>query len=282
MSIQLIEDDVLKLEDNNVNYGNDERRDICDYFGTYRVSALILGASGSGKTTWLLNFITNKRRSYDIYILILPRESTLGGLYKMFVDAHPKNAFMFILGEETLPNISELTELNKKKGKICLILDDWTSTRNRNDLNQIKAYFTQISRASADFFCLAQDYQAVPSSIRPNANIVIMFVGALTKRGMNIIFMEWYKSQFMEKPERERILKLFGPAKYMPLIMINGVDASKSMIFNDSYVLVKSKDDVEDSECGGLDSVDSDMVDSECEDESEELTKEDLIKMFKH
>lgn len=277
-SIQLIEDENLMLDDNDVNARNDELRDVCDYFGTYRISSLIIGASGSGKTTWLLNFITNGRRTYDIYILILPKESTLGGLYKIFMKDHPKNAFVFILGEETLPTVSELTELKQQKGKIAVILDDWTSTKNKNDLRQIYAYFTQISRASADFYCLVQDYQAVPSSIRQNANIIVMFVGAISKSGYATIFREWYKSQFLEKSERDRLLRLFGPVKYKPLILINNVPAEKSMIFDDSYVVI--------------DNGYSDSSDEECDDETpeifeynseseEELTREGIMELLK-
>src|SRR5574343_156876 len=108
MSIQLIEDDMLMLEDNDVNFGNNEDRNVCDYFGIYKISALILGASGSGKTTWLLNFITNQRVKYDIFILILPQESIMNGLYAKFLRDHPRNAFVFVLGQEELPTVAEL------------------------------------------------------------------------------------------------------------------------------------------------------------------------------
>lgn len=273
MSIQLIEDDTLKLDDNDVNFGNDENRDVCDFFGTYRISALIIGASGSGKTTWLLNFITNQRRNYDLFVLILPRESTMGGLYKKFADDHPKNSITFILGEDVLPTIPELVKVAHSKGKIALILDDWTSTKNKNDLKQIFAYFTQISRASADFYCLVQDYQAVPSSIRQNANIIIMFVGSISKSGYATIFREWYKSQFLEKSERDRLLRLFGAVKYKPLILINNVPSEKSMIFDDSYVVI-------DNGCNDSSNDECDETQENSESE-EELTKEGMMELLK-
>ena len=77
----------LKLDYDNLDkiLGSEDRT-VNEYFGIYKLSLLVIGGSGAGKSTWILNMILSNKIKCDCIILILPQESANSGLYKKLIE----------------------------------------------------------------------------------------------------------------------------------------------------------------------------------------------------
>ena len=62
-----------------------ESRKTNDYFGIYKISALVIGSSGSGKTSFVLNLLFSDKLDCDNLVLIIPEESCYSGLYASLI-----------------------------------------------------------------------------------------------------------------------------------------------------------------------------------------------------
>ena len=149
MSFKLRECQGLKLDYENLDkvLGSEDRI-VNKYFGIYKLSLLVIGGSGAGKSTWILNMILSDKIKCDCIILILPQESVNSGLYKKLIEHKAiqcQNGKIikiasFIINKDELPTIKELQKA--KLNNPCIIIDDWINSVNRNDFNLIKQYTT--------------------------------------------------------------------------------------------------------------------------------------------
>ena len=70
-----------------------ESRKPNDYFGIYKISALVIGASGSGKTSFILNLLFSDKLDCDNLVLIIPEESCYSGLYASLINSLFRTTF---------------------------------------------------------------------------------------------------------------------------------------------------------------------------------------------
>lgn len=227
----------LENEDLDELYKNNENREDNPYFKVYKVNGLIIGKTGSGKTTWLINYFRKYRELYGVIILIAPKHTTNTGTYKGFKEEFP-NVIVYNIGEEDFPTIDELIEIRNDvcpTGKICVVLDDWINSVNKLEEKRINEYFTQTSRASCDVFCLVQDYTRIKSNIRQNINCMIIFLTG-NLNAYYTIMQRWFSSMSLKLDQKKLLFKEHCKIKYVPLILINDVPPKKSILFDHAEV----------------------------------------------
>ena len=225
-------DKVLGSKDRTVN----------EYFGIYKQSLLLIGGSGAGKSTWILNMILSDKIKCDCIILILPQESANSGLYKKLIEhkaiqcqnGKTIKIASFIINKDELPTIKELQKA--KLNNPCIIIDDWINSVNRSDFNLIKQYTTQISRVSGCTLCvLVQNYKKLDITFRSNFTIFELFLSNVHKP----VYQNTIENLFngnITKEQEEKLYEELKGIKYKPLILINGADDNKNMIFDDCYI----------------------------------------------
>jgi len=233
----------LKLDyDNLDNILGSEDRTVNEYFGIYKLSLLVIGGSGAGKSTWILNMILSNKIKCDCIILILPQESANSGLYKKLIEHKAiqcQNGKIikiasFIINKDELPTIKELQKA--KLNNPCIIIDDWINSVNRNDFNLIKQYTTQISRVSGCTLCvLVQNYKKLDITFRSNFTIFVLFLSNVHKPVYENTIENLFNGN-ITKEQEENIYSELKPIKYKPLILINGAEDNKNIIFDDCFI----------------------------------------------
>lgn len=232
----------LKLNyDNLDNILGSEDRTINEYFGIYKLSLLVIGGSGAGKSTWILNMILSNKIKCDCIILILPQESANSGLYKKLIEHKAINIddriikiVSFIINKDELPTIKDLQKA--KLTNPCIIIDDWINSVNKQDFNLIKQYTTQISRVSGCTLCvLVQNYKKLDITFRSNFTIFVLFLSNVHKPVYENTIENLFNGN-VTKDQEEKLYEELKGIKYKPLILINGADDNKNMIFDDCYI----------------------------------------------
>ena len=243
MSFRLKECQGLKLNYENLDkvLGSEDRT-VNEYFGIYKLSLLVIGGSGAGKSTWILNMILSDKIKCDCIILILPQESANSGLYKKLIEHKavecPNGKIIkiasFIINKDELPTIKELQKA--KLNNPCIIIDDWINSVNRSDFNLIKQYTTQISRVSGCTLCvLVQNYKKLDITFRSNFTIFVLFLSNVHKPVYENTIENLFNGNITKDQEENIYLELKG-IKYKPLILINGAEDNKNIIFDDCYI----------------------------------------------
>ncbi len=218
-----------------------EDRTINEYFGIYKLSLLVIGGSGAGKSTWILNMILSNKIKCDCIILILPQESANSGLYKKLIQHKAINIdnkiikiISFIINKDELPTIKDLQKANLKNP--CIIIDDWINSVNKQDFNLIKQYTTQISRVSGCTLCvLVQNYKKLDITFRSNFTIFVLFLSNVHKPVYENTIENLFNGNITKEQEETLYEELKG-IKYKPLILINGANDNSNIIFDDCYI----------------------------------------------
>lgn len=225
------------------NLNKNEKRNPNPYFSVYHVRALVCGASGSGKTTFILNYIFQYLNYYSYIIYMAPTETFDSGYLKTIRSDKKLSAkFIFLdIRSEKLPTISELQKISnhsKENTKICLILDDFINVlTSKLDKKQIDAYLTQSSRANCDLFLLCQTYNNISPSIATNVNILILFTKYLSRDSFNACIRRSFTGEFKKKWGDEIYNEIRHVLPHQPIIFINDQEPDKSIIFNDNYII---------------------------------------------
>lgn len=243
MTFKLRECQGLKLDYENLDkvLGSEDRT-VNEYFGIYKLSLLVIGGSGAGKSTWILNMILSNKIKCDCIILILPQESANSGLYKKLIehkaiecqDGRVIKIASFIINKDELPTIKELQKAKLKNP--CIIIDDWINSVNTHDFNLIKQYTTQISRVSGCTLCvLVQNYKKLDITFRSNFTIFVLFLSNVHKPVYENTIENLFNGNITKDQEENLYNELKG-IKYKPLVLINGAEDNKNIIFDDCYV----------------------------------------------
>ena len=95
---------------NLAGLNKNELRTSNPYFDVYHVRALVCGATGSGKTTFILNYLFQYLNYYSVIIYMAPSETFESGYLKTIRSDKKLSAkFIFLdIRNEKLPTISEL------------------------------------------------------------------------------------------------------------------------------------------------------------------------------
>ena len=188
-----------------------EDRTINPIFGVYHIRALVCGSSGSGKTTFVLNYLLQNLDEYKLILYLAPTESLESGFLN------------------TVKNIQNL------KNKI-VFLDIINVLTSKDDIKQINAYLTQSSRASCDLFLLVQTYNKISPSIATNLNTLILFPKYMSRDSFNACIRRSFTGEYNKKIGDEIYNTLRHTNPHKPFIFINDQPADKSIIFNNYYL----------------------------------------------
>ena len=215
-----------------------------NHLGLYRMNCLVIGKTGSGKTTTLLKLLlTNAIDNFKAFIFIIPPESLHSGFYQS-IHNHPeylrgKKAFFVIIGEDDLPSITTLNKISKElKGPLAIILDDFINAFTKDDWLIFKRYVTQLSRVQygASLFALTQNLYEFSTTYRKNFNCFCLFVNSLTSLQFREIVKSYYDFSDFTKDEIDELYNMFKQELHNPLWLINTSDRNKSMLFNGVYL----------------------------------------------
>lgn len=243
-------EDYRQLRELNIEKLNKtEDREINKIFGVYHLRALVCGSSGSGKTTFILNYIFQNIKEYKLILYLAPTETLNSGFLKTVKESKDiKNELLnnklytIDIRQEPLPTIKELQEINKiptnKQGhKIALILDDFINVlTTKEQKKQIDAYLTQSSRASCDLFLLVQTYNKISPSIATNINVLILFPKYMSRDSFNACLRRSFSGEYNKKIGDKIYDELRHINPHKPFIFINDQPSDKSIIYNNCYL----------------------------------------------
>jgi hypothetical protein len=243
LKIKDIPDDrkLLKLDIEKLN--KNEIRNKNKYFNVYHVRALVCGSSGSGKTTYILNYIFQNIENYKIVLYCAPTETLESGFLKSIIgnktlnEKYFKNKlFVLNIRLDKLPTIKELQQIGRNK-KIMIILDDFINVlTSKEDKQQINAYLTQSSRANCDLFLLVQTYNNISPSIATNVNVLILFPKYMSRDSFNTCLRRSYSGEYNKKIGDFIYNTLRHINQHEPFIFINDQPHDESIIYNNNYL----------------------------------------------
>lgn len=218
-----------------------ESRKPNDYFGIYKISALVIGSSGSGKTSFVLNLLFSDKLDCDNLVLIIPEESCYSGLYSSLIkfkkvkthNGRIINVHVIVINKTPFPTVRQFQEANLVK--CCIIVDDFVSCINKRDFEVLKSYTTQISRVSeSKLFVLVQDYRKLSVTFRSNFTIFILFTSSV-HRAVFDSTIDLFNG-YIPKSVVDNFYTTFKQIRYKPLILVNNAPKDKSIIFDNSYI----------------------------------------------
>lgn len=249
-----------KIEPLNIErLNNNEDRVINKVFNVYHVRALVCGSSGSGKTTFILNYLFQNLDTYGLVIYCAPTETLESGLIKSIIKNSETVSRMFGLNKDLsryffpidirkdeLPTITELQQiqrkcqLNRSTGKpmrIAVILDDFINVLTSKEAHkQINAYLTQSSRASCDMFLLVQTYNHITPAIATNVNVLILFLKYMSKDSYNACLRRSFTGELSKEFQEVIFNDLKHADNHQPFIFINDQPCDRSIIYNNYYI----------------------------------------------
>ena len=192
----------------------------------------IVGASGSGKTTSLLNFLLISPNTFG-HITIVTKQSE--PLYE-YLDKKLKSKGITILYD--LDKLPEPRDFPNKDLQNLLVFDDQVVTKNQS---KIINYFIYGRKVGSGITCmyLTQSYYSVPKTIRAQLSYLwVVKVGQ--KRDLNLILAD--SGGLVEKKVLAELYQDATREKFNFLkINLNTIDLDKkfSKNFNDFYLLEK-------------------------------------------
>lgn len=238
--MEFVKKDIPLKSLNIAGLNKNERREKNPYFDVYHIRALVCGSTGSGKTTFILNYLFQYLDYYSCIIYMAPTETFESGYMKTIrSDKQLSAKFIFLdIRKERLPTISELQRIGRGKNKICLILDDFINVlTSKNDHKQIDAYLTQSSRASCDLFLLCQTYNHITPSIATNINIMILFTKYMSRDSFNTCLRRSFTGECSKELGDLIYNELRHVYPHQPFIFINDQPSDKSILYNDTYII---------------------------------------------
>lgn len=128
---------------------------------------LIVGNSGSGKTSTLMNLIYNMSDTFEEIIICC--KSKAEPLYEFLEDKYTKDKSVKIMefGKEGLPDIDKF---DKEKQRL-LVFDDLVNEKNQKAIEEA---FIRARKKNCSLAYLTQSYYAVPKLIRNNLTYIII------------------------------------------------------------------------------------------------------------
>ena len=107
--MEFVKKDIPLKSLNIAGLNKNERREKNPYFDVYHIRALVCGSTGSGKTTFILNYLFQYLDYYSCIIYMAPTETFESGYMKTIrSDKQLSAKFIFLdIRKERLPTISE-------------------------------------------------------------------------------------------------------------------------------------------------------------------------------
>lgn len=175
---------------------------------------LFIGRAGSGKTSMIVNLLTNKdktsgfRKRFDNIIVIMPKSSRQS-LKKNIFDKELSEENLFnTLDEEIMDLIIEMIDFNQENNEnTLLILDDVTSSLKKSIYlqNQLNKLIWNRRHKKLCIWIAQQNYTSLALSARKN--ISHAFIWKPSKKEHQILYEELFE---LKKEKSLDILHLYN------------------------------------------------------------------------
>lgn len=137
---------------------------------------LIIGASGTGKTNTLVNFVAKSPNTFGLIIIV--NKGIEEPLYD-YLKSKLKGSIMFHT-LETLPSLEEYKELIYDQDlEVLIVFDDLVNDLKKD--TKIKNYFIAGRKLNLTMVFISQDYHKVDKVIRGQLNYLLLHRVSSTK-----------------------------------------------------------------------------------------------------
>jgi len=124
---------------------------------------LVVGASGAGKTNWLMNMIKMTSGTFEHIIVCL--KSRHEPLYEFLAKKLPNSVTFY---ENQVPAISELEQYSSS----LAVFDDLVATKSLQPA--ITDYFVRGRKHGISMVYISQSYYGIPKTIRSQATYIVL------------------------------------------------------------------------------------------------------------
>ena len=233
LTINNVSNDYMMTEEDQKSY--------VPLFNTNKIRALVLGDTGAGKTTFMVNLIKTGSILFTKLHIIAPEPTLMQGMYRKLTEhfngepdenGNTKDIVRLWVINEYMPDVEDF-EADEQH---FVIIDDWI-TQDNEIIKKISSLVVRGSRRKMHIFMLSQKYKsAVPTTIRDNCNVFILF--GTTSRKTIIDIGDDHFSSFSKSDYDNFIPKLKQKAHNF-LIMLKNTPADKAFSINNEYYIPK-------------------------------------------
>lgn len=240
---------------------DDEIRKPNWFYNTYKCVGCCCGSSGAGKTSFLINQILNGVFDISILILYLPEETLNSGVYRNLIKRNILNKKILVsnlskendLIEEVNDNViiynkfltfkdileirTQYIKSTKDKRPFLLIFDDFISLFDKHKWQEFHEFLFNSSRLNSYMFALVQSFKDIIPTLRVNFSIIILFVNYLSSSVVKTILNNSIPLDLSKKNIDDLIYYIKQqPNRHEPLILVNGVEKDKKIIYDNQYI----------------------------------------------
>ena len=152
---------------------------------------LIVGASGTGKTNFLLNLINHMNcfEKYYLFIRMLGNDPLYDQVLKPRLEGCGVKHSVQVLMEysNTLDDLPDIEEVDSNHQNL-FVFDDMMDEKSK-DLSKISAYFTKMRKKNCTLVFISQDYFRTPKIIRGNCDTIVI-TGISSKKDLQLIYQD--------------------------------------------------------------------------------------------
>lgn len=130
--------------------------------------AILIGASGSGKTQTLMNIIKNMGGTWDFIVLCV--KSAQEPLYEYLLNKCRGSIALYEEGK--LPTVEDIDKISDKgKDQVLIVYDDLCLMK---DQKAIEEAYIRFRKKNCSMIYLSQSYFKIPKTIRVNCNLIFL------------------------------------------------------------------------------------------------------------
>lgn len=199
---------------------------------------VVIGSTGSGKTTIIGNLLKEKKmlKGYfdEIYVFCLSPCTTLTDNVS---ELKEKNVFL----EDDPQQLADLYEKQKKAlssvgfkrtPHVLFILDDIVQSKYFMNSKVLSDIFFGGTHSKCSLWLLSQNYMSVPRRLRMNCHSLILCHG-VNNTEIERFSDEW-QSAYLNKKEFTALVKYALTEKYS-FMFVNGVHPNKKLMFREGF-----------------------------------------------
>jgi hypothetical protein len=168
---------------------------------------LLIGKSGSGKTSTLLELIHRMTSTFSKIIICVKNRSE--PLYDYLSLKIPNDGLEFYEGIDNIPDVDEFKDYDKNE-QILIVFDDLVLDKKQEKIEQYFIRGRKIAGGITSIY-LSQNYFKTPKNIRLQCNYILLKKMSSLK-DLNLIL-----SDFNLGIDKKRMLELYKYATHDPL-----------------------------------------------------------------
>jgi len=128
----------------------------------------LIGQSGAGKSTSLIEFISRAPKFTEIHLFSGSGSATTEPLYVMLKQKIPE-----VMTYDDVKDIPDLETFEKDTEKL-IIFDDWLQV-NKKGMDKLGKFATCARKSGFTCFFLSQNYTSIPKPISRNLHYIFLF-----------------------------------------------------------------------------------------------------------